>query len=348
MIISGTYFDGKSARGHSVKITKVRSASGEETLHIAGDSIDRHESISSIDLSPRLARTRRQLRLAGGGVCDIDDDLILDQWFANSTQKRWNLLAYFEAHWIAVSLAAAIIIALAGASVIWAMPWAAQKIAQRMPQEWVDQLGTGALFTLDKSFGSITHVSMQRRQQLHEKFSALAQSAGVPAKFSFRAWPELGANALALPDSTIVLTDQLVELAEDDRELLAVVAHELGHEHERHALQQILNSSGVAGLIFVLTGDVSGLANIVVVAPTVLTHMHHSRALEREADLFAFALLQRNGIEPHWFARAIRKLETSHRDANPSTSKSSYGSWLSTHPDSEARALEAENYHASE
>lgn len=337
-MLHGTYFDGKSARGIAVQISAT-----QDQLHLQSENISLIESIATIDVSPRLARTRRQLRFADGAVCEVDDDPILDQWFASTAQRRWNLLAYLETHWIAISVAATMVIALAIASVVWAMPWTAQKIAQRMPQEWVDQLGSGALFTLDKTFGSVTYISAERRQELRDKFTALAQAAEVPAKFSFRAWPELGANALALPDSTIVITDKLVELADDDRELLAVIAHELGHEHERHALQQMLNSSGVAGLIFVITGDVSGLANIAVIAPTVLTQMHHSRTLEREADQFAFDLLQRHGIEPIWFAQIIRKLEASHK-ASEEEDDSIYSSWLRSHPDSEARAIEAENY----
>lgn len=338
MLIPGTYFDGKSARGIPVQITAA-----QDMLQVHGETIVFTQAIADIELSPRLGRTRRQLRFADGAVCEIDDDPLIDQWFASTSHQRWNLLASLEAHWIAVSIAATAIIALVVVIALWGLPWAAQKIALQMPQSWVDQIGSGALIALDETLGKDTELSADRQRELREKFSVLARSANVPAKFEFRTWPQLGANALALPDSTIVMTDELVKLAEDDRELLAVIAHELGHEHERHALQQVLASSGVSALIFVMTGDVSGLANIVVLAPTVLTHLHHSRALERDADHFAFALLQRNAIEPMWFASAIRKLEASHRDED-SESKSTYSSWLSTHPDSKARALEAENY----
>lgn len=338
-MLRGTYFDGKSARGIAVQISAA-----QDQLHVQGENIALTESIATIDLSPRLARTRRQLRFPDGAVCEVDDDPILDNWFASSVQQRWNLLATLEAHWVAVGLAATSILALVVVIAVWGLPWAAQKIALQMPQVWVDKIGSGALTALDETFGTDTEINAERQRELREKFTALARAANVAAKFEFRTWPKLGANALALPDSTIVMTDELVKLAEDDRELIAVIAHELGHEHERHALQQILASSGVTAMIFVMTGDVSGLANIAILAPTVLTHMHHSRTLERDADHFAFALLQRNGIEPMWFARAIRKLEASHQSEEDSDSKSSYSSWLSTHPDSEARALEAENY----
>lgn len=341
MILNGTYFDGKSARGIPVQLTVA-----QDTLRVQSETIALTEAIANIELSPRLARTRRQLRFADGAVCEIDDDPMLDDWFAHPTQQRWNLLATLEAHWIAVAVSAVSILALVIVIALWGLPWAAQKIALQMPQTWVDQIGSGALTAFEQALGKDTELSAERQQQLREKFSALARSANVAAKFEFRTWPQLGANALALPDSTIVMTDALVKLADDDRELLAVIAHELGHEHERHAMQQLLASSGVSALIFVITGDVSGLANVAILAPTVLTHMHHSRALEREADHFAFPLLQRNSIEPIWFARIIRKLEASHREGDGTDTKSRYSSWLSTHPDSEARSIDAENYRA--
>ncbi len=341
-ILNGIYFDGKSARGIAVQITHTQA---EITLR--GAAIEIVVPIANIRLSPRLGRTRRQLQFADGAVCELDDNIELDNWFAaQASHRRWNLIAYLESHWLAVVVSTLLIIGLMTATALIGLPWAAQKIAFKVPQSWVDQIGSGTLAALDNTLGNESQLTPQRQQQLRREFSQLAQVAKVPAKFEFRAWSKLGANALALPDSTIVMTDALVNLADDDRELLAVIGHELGHEHERHALQQLLASSGVAALVFMISGDVSGLSNIVLIAPTVLTHMHHSRTLERDADQFGFALLQRNHIDPIWFARIIRKLEAAHSAQQNAADKSGahYNSWLSTHPQSEARAFEAEHY----
>ncbi|HEY3698370.1 MAG TPA: M48 family metallopeptidase [Spongiibacteraceae bacterium] len=340
-VLAGLYFDGKTARGAAVEIT---FAPYELTLR--GDDIDITVPIATIKLSPRLGRTRRQMIFHDGAVCELDDDPVFDRWFSENSHQHWNLLARFESHWGIILASALLIVAFVGVIAIWGLPWAAQKIAMRVPQPWVDQLGRGSLVALDNALGDESKLPAVRQQQLREKFAALAHAAAVPAKFEFRTWPQLGANALALPDSTIVMTDKLVEIADDDRELLAVIAHELGHEHERHALRQLLASSGVAALIFIMTGDVSGLSNVVVVAPTLLTNMHHSRMLEHDADRFGFALLRRSDIDPIWFARIIRKIETAQRDKDAGTgkNKNGYGSWLRMHPDSEERAREAEHY----
>ncbi|MEB3735127.1 M48 family metalloprotease [Halopseudomonas pachastrellae] len=47
-------------------------------------------------------------------------------------------------------------------------------------------------------------------------------------KVHFRSAPALGANAFALPGGHLVFTDAMVELAQHDDELVAVLAHEAG------------------------------------------------------------------------------------------------------------------------
>jgi Zn-dependent protease with chaperone function len=270
---------------------------------------------------------------------------LLDAWFGAAAHRRTNLLARLEVHWLAALLSFVAVVAMAGALAVWGLPWIAQRVAAEVPAAWVSELGRGTLTALDEALGKESKLPMPRQEQLRKTFATLARAATVDAHFEFRAWPKLGANAIALPDGTIVVTDELVALADDDRELLAVVAHELGHVHERHALQQIIAGSGVAALVFVLTGDVSGLANIVVAAPTILTQLRHSRALEDDADRFGFALLARQDEDPAWFARIIRKLEAaSHKKDAKGAAAGSSRSWLQSHPASEQRAELAERF----
>src|SRR5690606_41884932 len=60
----------------------------------------------------------------------------------------------------------------------------------------------------------------------------------------------------ALP--ILVMTDQLVALAQDDVELLAILAHEVGHHEHRHGLRRALEKSAVLVVMGFLFGDVSG------------------------------------------------------------------------------------------
>lgn len=338
--LDASYFDGRSARSHAVQL---RCENG--WLQVRGEAVQRDERLGAIKLSPRLGRTRRRIEFADGAVCELDDHALLDEWFAAS-HKGWNLLARLEAHWGMIAASFVLVMALVVAVMVWGLPWAAARVAPHVPPEWVTQLGKGALTALDQSLGSSTELPEARQQSLQAQFEPLAKDLDIRPRLVFRHWPRLGPNALALPDGTIVVTDDLVALAEDDREVLAVLAHELGHVHERHALQKVMASSGVTALVFVLTGDVSGLSSIVVAAPTLLAMLNHSRALEADADRYAFALMSRHGLDPIWFARIIRRLEQSHGGTPASAEADDGADWLRSHPASEERARRAEQYRA--
>lgn len=99
--------------------------------------------------------------------------------------------------------------------------------------------------------------------------------------------PQIGANAFALPDGTLVVTDELVELAGDnDDEVLAVLAHELGHIHERHGLR-LLRTQGLSGepLAVMLEKLEDTRAGAGKVAAAGIWLDSHPRTIERIARL---------------------------------------------------------------
>jgi predicted Zn-dependent protease len=136
-----------------------------------------------------------------------------------------------------------------------------------------------------------------------------------------------------------VITDQLTELFSDDREFDAVVAHEIGHQQQHHALRQTLRSSFVLVIAALFTGDVSSASTIVVAVPTFLLQSHYSRGFEEEADAFAFDTLAAHNTSPAWFASAMRKLDD-HYDYD--SSKDGGNAYLSSHPGSASRIAAAE------
>lgn len=334
--LSGVYFDGRSARGKRVEVSRF----GEQLVL---DDGQRRLSfpVAEATVTARLGTTRRRITLRDGAMCEVDDDALLDHWFSDAANRRWNLLARLEAHRAVVALACLAVVSATAASVLWGLPLLARHVAAQVPEEWVLRLGQDALAQLDEMLGAETTLTESRRAGLELAFARLAAESVPHARLAFRTWPRLGPNALALPDGTVVMTDGLVYLAEQDDELLAILAHELGHVRERHALQRIIASSGVAALLYAMTGDVSGLAASALAAPTILLHLHHTRSLEEDADRFAFALLREHGIAPSAFATILRKLEGASEVAELEERPSRW-SWLSTHPPTAERARQAE------
>ena len=122
----------------------------------------------------------------------------------------------------------------------------------------------------------------------------------------------IGANALALPDGTIILTDELYVLAESNDEIHAVLLHEIGHIHHRHSLRKLIEAFSMSFLVMTVTGDVSAGSSVIASAPAFIIQASYSQHMELEADDFSLAFMQANGIAPENFAKILTKLEISH------------------------------------
>jgi Zn-dependent protease with chaperone function len=138
---------------------------------------------------------------------------------------------------------------------------------------------------------------------------------------------EAGANAFALPSGVIVITDELVQLAKDDREIVGVLAHECGHIVHRHSLRAVLQNSAVFVLIALITGDVSSATAFGGALPTFLLQNRFSREFEREADAHAVTQLKQAGIPPSYLADMLQRLATTHGESD-----SPLLGYLRTHP----------------
>lgn len=245
---------------------------------------------------------------------------------------RWRLLALGTAACVALS----VLVWLVG------VPLAASAITRALPVQWDTQLGTQALQTLDQSWLKPSTLPDERRQQITRDFAALVQKAwpdgAAPAyRLEFRAarqrlkspGPASGANALALPGGTLVLTDELVAAAEPDA-LLGVLAHELGHVQRRHATRMAVEGALLGTGVAVITGDVT---SVLATAPVLLATLSFSRAHELEADCYALTTLQRAGVSPAPLASLLEAIAGAPADASGSRSDV-----LSSHPSTPARA----------
>jgi Zn-dependent protease with chaperone function len=174
----------------------------------------------------------------------------------------------------------------------YGLPYAAARVAEHIPVEAEDVLGREALAGMDQFGLKPSRLPAEQRAQLGAKFVALAALApDAPAyQLEFRMAPAIGANAFALPSGIIVLTDELARLAEADEEILAVLAHELGHVRHRHIMRHLLEGSAVALLVTGVTGDVATATSLAAAAPTLVLQSKFSRDNEREADAYGLAL----------------------------------------------------------
>ena len=107
----------------------------------------------------------------------------------------------------------------------------------------------------------------------------------------------------------MIFTDAMVQLAEEDDELLAIAAHEVGHVQHRHSMRHMIQSSILAFMFAVIAGDISGTSEVFLGLPVLLTELSYSREFEREADQYSFKWLRDNKKSPLLFANIMSRME---------------------------------------
>lgn len=206
----------------------------------------------------------------------------------------------------------------------WGIPFLAYSIAMNLPDSTLNKIGYQAQEAIMHYTqpSKLTPLQQQRIIKLYQKLHYDA-----PANLIFRQGGQsVGANALAIPNNTIILTDELITLTQHDYELLAVLAHEQGHLTHKHSLQQSLRGIG-AGLFYVMiTGDLSDLATTL---PAMIVSAQYSQQFEFDADQHAINELKRLNISPQYLADFLTRLD---QYAGHEQEDSKIDQLLSSHP----------------
>jgi Zn-dependent protease with chaperone function len=333
-MIAARFFDGHSARLQPVRLD-VRAGH----LHVEAPGFERSYPLAAVVLAEPFQQAPLMLRL-GDASCEVPSGperqaLLAALGYRASAVERW------QARWPAALLALVLLLALIGAGFVWGVPAAADYIAARLPAAVETKLGQATLAGMEaQHMLARSRLSADRIAEVEALLPrALPAHPRMPVRLLVRASDALGANALALPDGTIIVTDGMVRLVLDGQNelddvgrarLLGVIGHEVGHIERRHAARVMTGSSLTAAVSATLFGDFSAVAAGV---PAVLTQMQYSRAMELEADDYAVGVLRRNGLDGGTLADALAALDRQHTGAGatPRWLKRSMG-YLSTHP----------------
>jgi Zn-dependent protease with chaperone function len=320
--VFATYFNGRDAIPHPVTIEI-----DDGIAIVSGTGISRREPLAALQISEALGSAARLVRFPDGAFCEIADTDAIQQLLSQHGIGP-GMVSQWEGSVRWVVAGAAMFVAVLVLAYLFAIPSLASVVAHRVPASATDWLGAQVLDVLDRQVFTATELSATRQTQLETAFARLRLPDGAaPTAFrlTFRKSDALGSNALALPSGTIVVTDGLVALAKDDREILGVLAHEAGHVIHRHGLRNMLQHSVVGLLVAWFIGDVSTIA---AAAPAALLQAKYSRELETEADLYALAALQANGIPARHLGDLLRRLEA---EAGESDARRAL-QYLSSHP----------------
>ncbi|WP_426417672.1 M48 family metallopeptidase [Aestuariirhabdus sp. LZHN29] len=340
--VEGLLYDGRSSRSTPA----VLECGSDGMLHCRsshdGAPLLAPVALRQARVSSRLGETPRYLYFSSGEKFETSSNDSVDRMLAMQGQRAalgW--VSMIERRWRYVLLSTVLVVLVSFWMLRDGVPLAAQWVAQALPVEASQKMGSGTLALLDERVFTASELSDSRQQQIRQAFAPLIDRfPELPIQLEFRHGNALGANALALPSGVIVFTDELVAVAQNDNQLLGVMAHEIGHLAQQHALRSVVQSSMMSLVLVAITGDVSAASSVLVAAPTLLLELSYSREFEREADQFAVSTMKELGIDVSDFSTMIVRLENSRRDSEAQSKDSleddrdsfNWDDYLSTHP----------------
>ena len=318
------FYDGESAGFVPATLTLTGTSLRYEAGGLSGSA-----AATDISIVPPVGK--------GAWIVELERGASLrfrNEEFANRLQSLRgdpNLLRRLEGawHWALIALVVAVV--SAWMLLTYGVPVAARYVAFAIPDDANRVLRDDSLRFLDRVLFKPSEVPEDTRGRIQQLFAEVTRTDAAHANYrlEFR-HADIGANALAIPGGIVVITDEMIKIAESDEELLAVLAHEVGHLHHRHSFRILLQNSASALIIAGVTGDLSSLTALSATVPTVLMQTKYSRDFEREADEFAFEFLESKGISSNVLSQLLVRIEASAGGGD-------LPDWISTHPQSEER-----------
>jgi Zn-dependent protease with chaperone function len=297
--------------------------------------------ITNTIVTDRVGNVLRRLTLANGSVFETPDNDAVDALMVVAKGSRAGWIHRAERFHPRLIIFAILAILFIVGIYRFALPALVELAVAVTPPVVPALMAKGTLQTLDATTFDTTTLSTDEQLKLRQGFERLTAQSGLEAgKFSleFRQGGLIGPNAFALPDGTVVITDELVKFADGDAELLlGILAHEIGHVELEHSLRQLYRSVGAAGLVMLIGGDIGSGTEDILVQGGGLLALSYSRAQETDADKHSVRLMLKAGYDPEAIGRFFTLLESKlHDDSGTSI--------LATHPGTPERRRAVHEY----
>jgi Zn-dependent protease with chaperone function len=331
----GNFFRNGESRLFPAKLT-LR----DESLIITGsndDTILMEAFLSEASISSRIGNTVRHIQFPDGSRFETLDNAAIDKLQTQTDKHQW--AHWLESHYSIIFVMLVTTIIMTWGMIQYGIPAGANWAAHRLPTSLQQESGETTLKYFDKYFLETSEIPLSRQNQLRQTFlNALRTTdSDIQIRIGFRKSDAMGANAFALPSGHIIFTDDLVNLACDDRELLAIYGHEVGHIEHRHMMRRVLQSSAIALAAALTFGDSSSMNELIVGLPTFLLEMNYSRDFERESDDFALAFLHEHQIAPGFFTSIMNRIESTYTEGKKDDEGNQVENYFLTHPPTSER-----------
>jgi len=314
--IPGIYYDGQSSIAHPAKISYDDSFFIIET--------DSGTFKKTGRFLARVGRAPQTIEFNDGGSFQSSEPALIK---LKSELDGFDLPFWLESKLRFALLSVLIVSSLMFYCYRYAFPTIAEKIALQVPESVNDRISqqTQDLIENSKTLtpSQLSFGEQFKIQTVFEKLKTIFP--GMKLEPVLRNGKEIGANAFALPNGHIYVTDQITTKLSEE-ELLAVLCHEVGHVNYHHGLRSLIESSAISVFLLSVSGtiDWTGL-------PLALLTSGYSRKFETEADDFSVATLKKNGMKPSLLADALKKIDKPDKNTNH------LFDWFLSHPSTQER-----------
>ncbi|MBP1870767.1 Zn-dependent protease with chaperone function [Ensifer adhaerens] len=282
-----------------------------------------------LDISARVGTIARRVEFPDGSLFETTDNDAIDRLMIERGKSVHGVVHQLERFRPHLVLVVAATVFLGWAVYRFAVPALVEVAVLVTPPVVPELMSASTMKALDGGILDQSQVTAERQERIRAGFTsiaALSNRGEAGYTLNFRKGGLIGPNAFALPDGTLIVTDELVELAGDDTEMIVgVLAHEIGHVELEHSLRQIYRAAGVAGLVMMIGGDIGSGAEDILVQGAGLLSLSYSRAAEAAADRHSVELMVKAKRDPTAIARFFDLLEKELGDSSDT-------SILATHP----------------
>lgn len=326
----GTYFDGKTSKANQVSVIFINNS-----LYIndEGSSPITQILISNCTIIPPLGKTRRSIRLPEGAILETYNfEAVKELECRLGSNPGIRLVDFLEQRWRLVTFCVIGLIICTWAFINFGIPALSEKAAYSISPVIMEKISLETVKLLDIRFLEKSELSPERAEELRALFMILPKEPDTALfyRLEFRKAPVIGPNAFALPSGLIIMTDEVVNISEDNTELIGIMMHEVAHVKNRHGIRSIMQNTGIFFLISALVGDVTSITSMAATLPTLLAQTGYSRDFEREADNESGLYLIKQG----WSTRPYQEILLRITKKMPEYPG---GSMISTHPETSER-----------
>ena len=212
-------------------------------------------------------------------------------------------------------------------------------LVARVPASVEVQMGVTAMAEIKKETTFLTNSALSAKLDAAVAPLIAALPPG-PNKYTFYIADDEEANACALPGGAVVVNKGLLAIADRPEQVAGVVAHEIAHVTQKHALRQSVSSFGPALLLELfassdnqLVGALGGMSQLMVI-------QSFSQEYEFEADSVGWDYLVAARIDPRGMIEIFKKFQ-----AEEDREKAAFGAdiaALSSHPTTGKRIAKLE------